>query len=165
MSIARADLLLACASGGHLSQLLALREAWEDESHLWVTESTADAHSLLAGEPVVYAHGPAHRNLDLGAHRIALAWLRNIVLGARVAVQARPRVVLTTGGAVAVPFVWAARLLGARVVYIESLTRVDTLSTSCRLISPIADRLYVQWPELAELVPNARYAGSVLGTS
>jgi UDP-N-acetylglucosamine:LPS N-acetylglucosamine transferase len=144
--------------------MLALREAWEDASRVWVTEATADAHSLLRDERVVYAHGPAHRNLQHGVHRIALAWLRNILLGVRLAVRARPKVVLTTGGAVAVPFVWAARLLGARVVYVESLTRIGTLSTSCRLIAPIADRIYVQWPELAELVPRARYAGSLFST-
>ena len=28
---------------------------------------------------------------------------------------------------------------------------------------PIADRLYVQWPELAENVSGARFVGNVLG--
>ena len=158
----RAELLLACASGGHLAQMLALHEAWEDASRVWVTESTEDAHTQLRGERVVFAHGPAHRNLEYGVRRIALAWLGNMVLSVRVVVRVRPKVVLTTGGAVAVPFAWAARLVGARVVYIESLTRIDSLSTSCRLVAPVADRIYVQWPELTELLPQARYAGSLL---
>jgi beta-1,4-N-acetylglucosaminyltransferase len=156
----RVDVLLACASGGHLSQMLALRAAWEDASRVWVTESTADAHWLLRHEDVVYAHGPAHRNFQHGIRRIALAWLGNIVLGMQLALRTRPKVVLTTGGAVAVPFAWAARLVGARVVYIESMTRIRSVSTSCRLIAPVADRIYVQWPELVELVPRAHYAGS-----
>ena len=75
----------------------------------------------------------------------------------------RPRVLATTGAGVAVPFAWIARLHGAHVVYVESLTRIDTISLSCRLIRPVADRIYVQWPELRARVPKARYAGTVLG--
>ena len=59
----------------------------------------------------------------------------------------RPRAVVTTGAGVAVPFAWLARLAGARVVYVESFTRIDSISLSCRLISPVASRVYVQWPE------------------
>jgi hypothetical protein len=50
-----------------------------------------------------------------------------------------------------------------KVVFIESLTRLDVPSVSCRLISPVAERVYVQWPELVDRVEGARYAGSVLG--
>ena len=40
-------------------------------------------------------------------------------------------------------------------VYVESFTRIDELSLTARLISPIASRLYVQWPELAKHDPRA----------
>jgi hypothetical protein len=48
-----------------------------------------------------------------------------------------------------VPFAWLARLHGIPTVYVESLTRIDGLSLSGRLIAPVATRLYGQWPELA----------------
>ena len=83
------------------------------------------------------------------------------LLAARFVARERPRVVLTTGAGVAVPFAWIARLLGARVVYIESLTRIDAPSLSCRLIAPAASRIFAQWPELAGALPRARYVGSV----
>jgi UDP-N-acetylglucosamine:LPS N-acetylglucosamine transferase len=142
--------------------LLAVRGAWEEFSRLWVTEDTVDANSLLQGEDVVYVHGPVHRNLAHGVGRIALAWLRNIVLAVRVVAATRPAAVLTTGGAAAVPFVWAARLGGARIVFVESLTRVHRPSLGYRLVAPATHRVYVQWPELREAVPRARYVGSVL---
>jgi beta-1,4-N-acetylglucosaminyltransferase len=158
----RVDVLLACSGGGHLLQLLALRQAWAGFSHLWVAESTSDAHSLLAEEPVVFAHGPMHRNLKNGPHRILLAWLRNLRLAWRLLGRVQPKVVLTTGSSTAVPFAWVGRLRGARVVYVESVTRIKGPSVSCRLIAPIADRVYVQWPELVPAVSGARYAGTVL---
>jgi hypothetical protein len=60
-----------------------------------------------------------------------------------------------------VPFCWLGRLRGARVVYVESLSRISTPSLSCRMIAPVAARVYGQWPEFAGAVRRARYAGSV----
>jgi hypothetical protein len=72
-------------------------------------------------------------------------------------------VILTTGAGIAVPFAWLGRAHNIRVVYVESLTRTETPSLSCRLVAPVTDRVYVQWPELVGAVRGARYAGSVLG--
>jgi len=158
----RADILLACSSGGHLFQLLALRDAWKEFSRVWVTDDASDTRSLLRDESVVFAHGPTHRDLANGVHRIAAAWIRNTLLAVRLIRAVRPRVVLTTGAATAVPFAWVARVLGSKVVYVESLTRVDSPSVACRLIGPVADRVYVQWPELTGRVARSRYVGSVV---
>jgi beta-1,4-N-acetylglucosaminyltransferase len=67
---------------------------------------------------------------------------------------------MTTGAALSVPFAWAGRVLGARVVYIECSGRVG-ISVSCRLIAPVADRLYVQWPEVVSQASKARYTGTI----
>lgn len=154
MARRRLDVLLACSAGGHLLQLLALAEAWDGLERIWVTDDAPDARSLLAREPVVYAYGPPNRS----ARNVS----RNILLALRTCRRLRPRVILTTGAGTAVPFAWAGRLFGARVVYVESLSRIDRPSVSCRLIAPAADRVYVQWPELAQTLRGARYAGTVL---
>lgn len=151
----RADVLLVCSSGGHLLQLHALREAWAGFSHVWVTNDRADARSLLNGEAVAYAYWPTSRNLKNLVRNTFVAW--------RVVRAVQPKVMLTTGAATAVPFAWIARLHGAKVVYVESVTRIHGPSLSCRLIAPVTTRVYVQWPDLLSALPNARYAGTVLG--
>lgn len=153
------DVLLVCSSGGHLLQLVALREVWGDVSRLWVTFDKNDSRSLLAAEDVVYGYGPTNRNFRVTA---AKNFVRNALLAWKVVRRSRPGVMLTTGAAIAVPFAWIAKLHGARVVYIESLTRIDDVSLTSRLICPIADRTYVQWPEVCEKLPGARYLGSVV---
>jgi beta-1,4-N-acetylglucosaminyltransferase len=149
--------LLVCSSGGHLLQLHALRPAWEEFSRTWVTFDRSDSRSLLAGERVVHAYGPTNRS----------AWnlLRNILLAVRVVGRIRPRVILTTGAGVAVPFAWVGRLFGAKVVYVESATRIESPSLSLRLARPVTTLVYVQWPELQQALPTARYRGSVLDPS
>lgn len=146
-------MLLVCSTGGHLLQLVALREAWSGRSCAWVTFDKSDARSLLQGELVYHAHGPTNRNIP--------NLVRNLLLAPRIVRRLRPRVVITTGAGVAVPFAWIARVRGAKVVYVESFTRIDGPSLSCRLIAPVADRVYAQWPELAAAYPRARFRGNV----
>lgn len=152
----RADLLLVCSTGGHLLQLVALAESWGRFDRAWVTFDKSDARSLLREERVIYAHGPTNRSVK--------NLLRNLVVAWRVVAELRPRAVVTTGAGVAVPFAWVARLRGAKVVYVESLARIDGPSLTYRLVAPIATRCYVQWPDLAQKLPRARYAGSVFAT-
>ena len=145
--------MLVCSCGGHLLQLIALRDSWQPFTRAWVTFDKSDARSLLDEERVVFAHGPTNRSVK--------NLLRNLVLAWRVVRDVRPQVVITTGAGVAVPFAWVARIRGAKVVYVESLARVEGPSLSYRLIAPIADRRYVQWPELAESLPRSRFVGNV----
>lgn len=149
----RADLLLVCSSGGHLLQLVALREAWAPHDRVWVTFDKSDARSLLESENVVHAYGPTNRSIK--------NLIRNLVLAWRVVGRVRPKVMVTTGAGVAVPFAWIARLRGAKVVYVESLSRIEGPSLSYRLIAPVASRVYVQWPELARALPGTRFVGNV----
>lgn len=149
----RRPLLLVCSCGGHLLQLLQLEPLWNARERVWVTFDKPDAHSLLAGERVRYAWGPTNRNVP--------NLLRNARLALRVVREERPAALITTGAGVAVPFAWAARLLGIPVFYVESLTRIEQLSLSGRMIAPIARQVYVQWPELAATSPRLRFAGNV----
>ena len=150
----RAGVLLVCSSGGHLLQLRALSAAWADLAHTWVVEDTPDTRSVLAGEPATFLRPVVARDVP-GA-------IRNAFFARKLLRRLRPQVMVTTGAAIAVPFAWLARVRGIRVVYIESITRIERPSLSCRLVAPVANRVYVQWPELAEHVRNARYAGAVL---
>jgi beta-1,4-N-acetylglucosaminyltransferase len=149
------DILLVCSPGGHALQLSLLRPAWQGYETAWVTLRAEDTASLFEHERVIYAHGPTTRNIPNLIRNLRLAW--------RLLSATRPRVIVTTGAGIAVPFAWIGRALGARVVYIESFTRIDRASLSCRLIAPVTNRLYVQWPELANRLSAARYVGAVVG--
>ncbi len=151
----RVELLLVCSAGGHLQQLLLLREAWQDRSRLWVTDAAADTRSMLSDEPAVFGDAPSSRSV--------IGFLRNSLRAVRLLRRHRPAVVLSTGAGIAVPFLWLGRLFGAEAIYVESVTRIDSASTTLRLVRPMASRVYVQWPELAAELPGARYEGTILG--
>lgn len=147
-------ILLVSSNGGHLLQLVQLKEAWTRQQRVWVTFDKADSRSMLAGERVFYAYHPTNRNL--------LNLLRNVWLATKVIRQLRPAAIVTTGAGVAVPFCYVGRLFGARIVYIESFSRIDEASLTARLIHPVAHRFFVQWPELLPRFRKAEFRGTCL---
>lgn len=154
MARRRSDIcLLVASSGGHLLQLVQLKDEWPRERRHWVTFDMTDARSLLRGEAVTYAHHPTNRNLRNLA--------RNLVLAFRVCLRLRPQAIVTTGAGVAVPFCYVGRLLGARIVYIESFSRIFGPSLTGRLVHPIAHRFFVQWPQLRTAYRKAEFRGAV----
>jgi len=134
--------------------MLALEPAWRGFECSWVTLPGADVTSLLAEERVTLGHSPTNRNLKNLARNAVLAW--------RLLRRERPEAILSTGAGLAVPFFVAARLLGIRTVYVESVTRTESLSLSGRIVYPLANRFFVQWPAVAERYKKARYEGAVL---
>lgn len=147
--------LLVGSSGGHLAQLWSLRPWWSTLERTWVTFDTPDAVGLLADERnVVWAHHPTTRNIP--------NLVRNTLLALRVVRRVRPQVVVSTGAAVAVPFFVAARLTGARTVFIEVYDRVETPTLTGRLARPFTDLSLVQWPEQRGLYRDSLEIGPLL---
>lgn len=81
----------------------------------------------------------------------------------RLVRRLRPRAVFALGTATAVPLFFAAKCHGTKCVFVESLTRVDSLSLTGRIVNRLrlADRLYVQWEDLARQIRGATFAGAV----
>jgi len=77
-------------------------------------------------------------------------------------VRARPSAIISTGPGPAVPASMLAKLLGIKVIYIETGSRVYALSSSGRILYRFADLFLVQWPELLPFCPKAIYAGRLL---
>lgn len=144
---------MVCSPGGHLQQLLALAPAWDRLEHAWVTLPGSDVEELLADEQLLLAHGPTNRSLGNLLRNLPFAW--------RTIRRLDPDVILSTGAGLAVPFFLVGKLLRRRLVYVESFTRTESLSLSGRLVYPLADEFFVQWPQAAKR-RRTRYAGRVL---
>lgn len=147
-------ILIACSSGGHLTQALALRGWWGEHERCWATFPVEDARSRLADERVYEIHYPTVRNVP--------NLLRNFVLARRVLRRERPDIVFSTGAAIALPFFSQARFFGARTVYLEPVDRITTPGLSGRLVYPFTDRFFIQWESLRSAYPGSEVVGVVL---
>ena len=146
-------LLLVSSSGGHLAQLHVLRDWWGRHDTRWVTFDTDHARSLLAGEPVVWAHHPTTRNIP--------NLLRNLLLAVRTLRRDRPDVVVSTGAGVALPFFLLARLMRIPTAYLEVYDRIETPTLTGRLCAPLSDVFLLQWEEQRAVYPQGVVVGQV----
>ena len=145
---------LVASSGGHLLQLHQLKPWWEKHDRIWVTFDLPDAHSLLVGERVVWAHHPTTRNIPNLLRNVALAW--------RLLRAHRPDVVVSTGAAVAFPFFVVARLLRIKTVYVEVYDRIDLPTLTGRLCHPLSNLFLVQWEEQKRFYRRSQLLGRLL---
>jgi beta-1,4-N-acetylglucosaminyltransferase len=134
-------------------QLLALEATWDGFAVTWVTLPAADTKTMLADRDTVFGYGPTNRSVT--------KLLRNYLLAVRVVLRKRPDVMLSTGAGLAVPFFLLGRLTGARLIYVESLTRIDGPSLTGRLVYPLCDDFFVQWPTAATK-RRMRFEGSLV---
>ena len=128
-----------------------LKEVWEPYPRIWVTPESEDAKHFLAGEYIYNPFHPTDRNIR--------NMFLNFFMALRVLWKEKPSILISTGAGVGVPFIYAAKLLGIPTVFIEAWTRVESLSMTGRLVYPVVDYLYVQYPELAEKYKKALYKG------
>lgn len=147
---------LAASGGGHVRQLLDLRAAWEDRDHFFVTEDTALGQSLEREHRTYFIPHFAWGQAKLGApFRMAVRAVSSFFKSAGVMLRERPDVVISTGaGAVFFALLWG-RLLGARVIVIESFARFERPSLFGRIAAPLAHDLVVQSEKLAARYPKA----------
>jgi UDP-N-acetylglucosamine transferase subunit ALG13 len=123
-------LVLAASTGGHLAQLVRLAPGLgaADDS-LWITFRTAQSESLLQGRNVLYTPyiQPRDGLSVVKAFRQILPRLRAEEFAAAV----------STGSALALAALPAARLAGIPSLYVESVSRVAGPSVSGRLLASL----------------------------
>lgn len=88
-----------------------------------------------------------------------LSWIIGAVLSAYVAAVEKPDIVISTGAGVVVFFCIFAKLLGAKLIFLESMARAEKPTLTARFLYPFADLFIVQWPNLLEFFPRAQFKG------
>jgi beta-1,4-N-acetylglucosaminyltransferase len=156
-------LLVVLGEGGHTTELLKLVDLLGDAYDYYYIipkeDNLSAGHTEYPGPiyTLTRPRGKRTKTLD-SILRTLLAGIESLWVLLRV----RPAAVLSTGPAIAVPVSVIGRLLGARIIFVETGSRVTTLSLTGRIMYRWADLFFVQWPQLAEKLPRAIYAGRLV---
>jgi len=135
--------LLVATIGGHLTQLhqLAPRLRGVDTTdRLWVTHDSAQSRSLLDGEDVQFVPYIEERDV-VGAAKALLP-------AARLIRERSIESVVSTGSAIAVPYISAARALRRKAYYIESAAFVRSRSLTARILWSSGANTFTQYPDM-----------------
>lgn len=144
---------LISSSGGHFEQLKMLKPLSKnpDFEVFWVTE---DANY---GDAADYFLRQTQPNKVASLFIMFVNTMRTL----RIWCKERPDYVITTGTLIALPMALLARLLGKRLVYIETFARVYDGTRAGKLFYKFADLFIIQWETLKDIYPNAVYGGSI----
>ena len=156
-------LLIVLGSGGHTKEMIRLVDLLGQKHEYCYLVSADDQLSVQK----VKAPGVVYRVIRPRWKDTSLLVVvgRTLISAAQALVallRTRPQAIVSTGPGPAVPASLVAKLLGVKVIYIETGSRVFALSSSGRILYRFADLFFVQWPELLALYPRAIYAGRLL---
>ena len=144
---------LVGSSGGHLTHLYMLKKFWETKDRVWVTFDKKDANSILENEKKYYCYYPTNRNLK--------NLIKNTFLAIKVLKKEKPDLIISSGAAVAVPFFYVGKLMGAKTIYIEVFDRIDKPTLTGKLVYPVTDKFIVQWEEMKKVYKKSINFGSI----
>jgi beta-1,4-N-acetylglucosaminyltransferase len=139
---------LVCSHGGHLSEMLELAEAYKGHQIFYISYIAERTKAL--DEPKYLL-----RNIGFNPLLMALAFVQVLF----ILLRERPQLIVSSGSEIALPAFYLARLLGIKTIFIEIWAQVHTPTLTGRLVYPVSDAFFVQWPELLDAYgPRARFA-------
>jgi beta-1,4-N-acetylglucosaminyltransferase len=156
-------LLIVLGSGGHTKEMIRLVDLLGQKYEYCYLVSMDDELSVQK----IQVPGSVYRvarprwkdtSLPVVIGRTLLSAAQALV----ALIRTRPQAIISTGPGPAVPASLLAKLLGIRVIYIETGSRVFALSSSGKILYRFADLFFVQWSELLTLYPKAIYAGRLV---
>ena len=145
------------STGGHLSELMQLKPLFKNYDYCIVTEKNDTTLKLKEeyNNKIYY--------LIYGARNYILSYMikftLNIIKSFYIFFKTNPQIIITTGAHTAVPMCYIGKLFKRKVIFIETLARVESKSLSGKLINKISDLFLVQNEELLNVYENAVYEG------
>jgi beta-1,4-N-acetylglucosaminyltransferase len=139
---------IVSSCGGHLTEVRALRSAYEQYQHFYVLNDRVLLPLDMTDRTYFIRH--AERN-----------WLVLVNLWEAWTIlrKERPTIILSTGAGPVVPFALIGKLFGIRSIFVETFARVTEASWSGAIMYRIADRFFYQWESLRVIYPKGIFGG------
>lgn len=137
---------IVSSCGGHLTEVRQLKAVYEKYEYFYVLNDEISEVGDMVGRTYFIAHGE---------RGILLVW--NAFEAFSILIRERPDVILSTGASPAVPFAILGRLFfGCKILFIETITRVQCPSLTGRLMYFLAHDFIFQWESLTPHFPKGR---------
>ncbi|PEI96114.1 polysaccharide biosynthesis protein [Bacillus pseudomycoides] len=119
-----------------------------------ITEKNETTISLQKQYDVSYLVQQERKNIFF-----PIIFFINIVLSFWYVLKVRPKYIISTGAGAVIPFCIFGKVLGSKLIFIESFAKVQTPTITGRVLYRFADKFYVQWEELLSVYEKAEFKG------
>lgn len=146
------------SSGGHFNQMYKIALEYDNYETIFITEKTNFSSKVLKNERVFF-----FKVINRKERMFLMNFLKNILNIFKILKIEKPDLIISTGALITVPVCYLGKLLGSKVIFIESFAKVNTPTLSGKLTSKISDKTIVQWEELGEYYKskNVEYGGTI----
>jgi len=148
--MARLKTCVVSSIGGHLDEVMQLFPVIKDHDWFFVVNAEGGLPKEIEGGTLRIVH--SERDWKL---------LINLWEAARILRARRPDVILSCGAGPAVPFAFVGKLMGIKVVFIETFAAVVKPTLTGRLMYRLSDLFIYQWKALSSVYPEGIYGGSI----
>ena len=150
-------ILFISSTGGHFSELMQLRPIMKKCKFHIVTEKTKTNTNLKEK----YKNKINFLLYETKRHplRYMFVLLINCFYSLYIYLLFRPEIIITTGTHTAAPMCCIGKILGSKVIFIETFANRNTKTVTGRILYHIADTFIVQWEEMKELYPKSKNFG------
>ncbi|KAJ3242974.1 hypothetical protein HDU78_000927 [Chytriomyces hyalinus] len=173
------SLLIVLGSGGHTSEMLTLLQTMNTDRFCPRIYCAAESDTLSFakvqnGIEKGQQEGKQFFTVPMTRSRaVNQSWFTSIFTTMAAIFYAfslwwtyQPDVIICNGPGTCVPICIVSLLFRVykrtKIMYIESITRVNELSLSGKILYRFCDRFIVQWPDLLDRHPNAEYLGKLM---
>ena len=144
------------SSGGHLEEISRLKGIEGKYDSFLVTEKSDFEIKNFCSDKRYYLPQMNRRQITFMPKFIWLFFRTLIIL-----LKEKPDFIITTGALIAYPFCVVGKLLGIKVVYVESFARVTEPSMTGKLVYNMSDLFMVQWEDMLEQYPKSMLGGGI----
>lgn len=152
-------IIFISSTGGHLSELMVLKPIFNNYDYHIVTEKTESTISLKE------EYDKRIHYLIYGTRINKLKYICKVTLNTLkslgIFIKVRPKAIVTTGAHTAMPMCIIGKLLGAKIIFIETYANVYSPTGTGKFVYKFADKFIVQWEEMKEVYEDAIYLGGV----
>ena len=123
--------LFISSTGGHLSEMMMLKDLFSKYDYHIITEKTKS-------------------NMKLKDKCFKSLYYY---------IKIRPDFIVTTGAHTAGPMCCLGKIFGSKIIYIETFANMKSKTATGKLVYKFADMFVVQWKSMLKIYPKATYGG------
>ena len=155
--MSKRKVMFIASTGGHLEELLQLKDMFDKYDYSLITEKTKSNMYLkdIYKDRVHYLiYGTKHHFITY-----PFKLLSNCFLSLFYYFKYRPDYIITTGVHTAGPMCCIGKIFGSKIIYIETFANMVTKTATGKLLYPISDKFIVQWESMKDIYPKADFGG------
>ena len=154
------SILVFMGSGGHSTQMLKLVDLLNnDHDYIYVIPKSnriTEKKIKIKGEIYKITSASLLTNTAFHNSITALICLFESLV---IIIKTKPKIIISSGPITGLILSLIGKLFGSKIVFIESWSRVTSLSHAGEIAYKLVDLFFIQWEELKEKYPKSLFEG------